>query len=646
MKKILSIILLSAAILSITGCEQYLDVNKNVDAPDYVNEGLYLPGILSAFQGNYFDIRALAPLTQMMATSSYTNFANNYYTEASDAGGELWRITYWLHGMNLENMINQSIENESWTLAGMGYAIKAFSWDCLTKYHCDLPMKQAFESGRLSHEYDYQKDIMPQVREWAKLAIEYLEMEDHTDYGTYLTNGDLVYHGEKSKWIKFAHAVIVNDLAALTNKKDFASSYAEELIAHAQLALSDNSDNFTVERTGGIGKDAQFSAYNNFWGTARENLVNSYWQSDYMVQISTGTVPLYDEATGDMVDNLDDEGNVINNKFPWKLAEKQIITDTLKVRGHYDPRAIARLSTEDGKFYTDINDTAAIKRYYYRGGSRASSSGILGTAPNLYGFRTERPQIAIEGSGRWLFRDNAPYVLMTAAEIQFNLAEAYWKLGRKADAFAAWKKAVALDLEFCGSYLNPGRESDTGTVGEDGNPVYEEGGALPGGSMISTEAYNILAGEYLAGPYVNGLPESEFTLSHIMMQKYIHLWPWGALEAWTDLRKYHFDIDYDGEYPSLGNGWTETTVKPKWDTDETKVYKGFFLYPSQVEGRKVSYNIRNQGSPCYRVRPRYNSEYMWNKNSLDALKPISGLAGNYHCSIPWFAYPGEVPGSL
>lgn len=91
-----------------------------------------MSGIQQAYFGIYYDLRALCPLTQMMGTSSYKNFANNYYTAASDGGGEAWRMVYWNQGMNLENMINQSEAAENWTLAGIGYAIKAYSWDILT----------------------------------------------------------------------------------------------------------------------------------------------------------------------------------------------------------------------------------------------------------------------------------------------------------------------------------------------------------------------------------------------------------------------------------------------------------------------------------------------------------------------------------
>lgn len=636
MKKIISCILLAATVFSFSSCEKYLDVNKNMDAPDEVEAGLYLAGILSAYQGCYWDIRALGPLSQMMGTSSssYTTFANNYYTSGSDAGGEIWRMTYWLQGMNLENMINQAIDNEQWTLAGIGYACKAFSWDCIAKYHADAPILHVFESGRLVFDYDYQYTIMEKVREWANTAIEYLEKEDNSDYGTYLTKGDLAYQGDKAKWIKFAHSVIVSDLACLSNKKDFASQYAPELIKHAAQAIDDNSANFTVARGGG-GADAQFSAYNNYWGTYRGNLTNIYWQSDFIVEIMTGTVPVYDEETGDKV-----KAEVATTRSKWELSPEQIICDISKETGHYDPRAAAKLSTVDGQYYDKMTDKEAIKDWVYFGSGFTSTSGPNGTAPNLYGFRNATPSSSVEGQGRWIFRDDAPYILLTASEVQFELAEAYWKLGQKADALAAFKKGVALDMEFTGNYLNPGKPAET-SPGE-----YVVGGGLPGGSLIAAATYNELASEYLDGPYVNGMTVDDLTLSHIMMQKYVALWPWGALEAWTDLRKYHYDIKYSGEYPTKGNGWDVSSVDQKWDTDPTKVYKGFYLAPAQVESRRGSYNTNNEGSPCYRVRPRYNSEYMWNKPSMKALKPIAGDAENYQCSIPWFAYPGEMPESL
>ena len=160
-KKSLLYAIASAVLLSVgaTSCDDYLDVNRNTDAPDYVEGYLYLAGIEQAYNEIYYDLRAVAPITQMMGTSSYTSFASHFYSKGSDAGGMVWRMVYWSHGMNLENMIDQSVKAENWTLAGMGLAMKAFSWDLLTKQHGEVPMKEAFVPGLTSHHYDYQEEI-------------------------------------------------------------------------------------------------------------------------------------------------------------------------------------------------------------------------------------------------------------------------------------------------------------------------------------------------------------------------------------------------------------------------------------------------------------------------------------------------------
>ena len=627
MKLFKSIILcaLACVTLGLTSCDDYLDVNKNTDAPDYVEGYLYLAGIQQAYQGIYWDLRAIAPLTQMMGTSSYTNFANHYYTKASDAGGEAWRMVYWNQGMNLENMINQSVEAENWTLAGIGLAMKAFSWDLLTKVNGEAPMKQAYEAGRLDHQYDYQYDIYPQVREWAYQAIEYLQKQDDSAYGNRIKNNDYMYGGDKDKWIKFAYAVIARNLASLTNKRDFKEKYYNEFITAVNNAFTSNDDNATLKIAGG-GADAAESGYNNFWGTYRGNLVYSYFQHDYAVQLFTGTIRKYDEQ-GNYIQT---EDTVPLNKqhYPYQLLDKQITSDTLPDAGHFDPRRLVKLATTDSSNYATIADREVLRSLYYVGSGFTGATGPIGTAPSFWG-RNATSNTTYDGAGHWLYYDNAPYIMATYAELLFDLAEVQFKFGSKSDAFETWKKALAADMEFTASYIVPG------TL----NGNYRQG------DRVTKATFNTLAQEYLNGPYVAGLSQSDFSLSHIMMQKYLALFPWGGIEAWVDLRKYFYDIQYTGDYPKYGNGWDRTTLDQKRDEDPAKVYKGFWLQPAQVQGRKSAFNTDNNGSPCFRLRPRYNSEYMWNKGNLDALLPIGGQELDYQCSIMWFCYPGDMPTS-
>ena len=644
MKKLLTILLLASLSFTFTSCESWLDVNKNTDAPDQVDADLYLAGVLASLaRGVNEDAQGPAMLTQMFGSTTKTAYAQHFYSKASDNQAEMWRVTYWLNGMNLENLINQALEAENWKLAGIGYAVKAYSWDILTKLHGELPMKEAFQPGLLSHKYDYQDEIYPQVREWAEKAIELLEMEDVTDYSmTTLKESDLIYGGDAQKWIKFAHGVIAKNLASLTRKNNFLSDYADDLIYHANLSLQSNDDNAQVEKSG-EGASAQFGEYNNRWGVYYGTMSDYRFASDFAVQVMTGTLVMYDKATGNRIDAEPDTAGNVSKIYPFALSPIQYVADTSKAPGHFDPRVTAKIGTRDARFYQNMDNVDSIKSWIYYGGSLTGWSGPIGSAANLWGTRTSATSNgANDGQGRWLYRNNAPYIVMTAAEMQFYLAETYWYKGDKASALAALKKGIALDVEFTGLHLSPGAPQVSSTD-KDGNVTYKQGGALPGGDVVTKAAYNTLAAEYIAGPYCNGLTEDQLTLSHIMLQKFVGMYAWGAIEVWTDFRKYHYDLDFAGEVPTFGDGYDLTTVTQKWDDDDTKVYKGYYLAPAQVEYRRSKWNAENNGSPCYRFRPRYNSEYMWNSNSLDELKPISGNALNYQCSIPWFAYPGDMP---
>ena len=619
------------AAVAFTSCQEWLDVNKNIDTPDYVEATLYLSGIQQSMQGLYWDIRATGPMTQYMGTDSYTTFAAHRYTTGSDAGGEMWRMVYWNMGMNLENFINQSVEAEHWTLAGIGYAMKAFAWDAMTKYHGDLPLDDAFVEGLLEHDYDYQDYIYEKVKEWADTAIEYLTMEDSYPYGAKLTLNDWIYGGDKDKWIKFCYAVKIRQLSSLVQKPNFNTELALELVSYADKTFQSPADDATLSVEGG-GQDAPASGYNNFWCPRRGNLSSSYWQHKYPVQVMTGTVPAYDE-NGNKI--LVDNHNDVDPRYKYVLAEKQIITDTnVMAEGHYDPRAVVKLATTSDPLFENTENLDVIKRHeFYGGGLTGRASDVAGiNAPYFYGREVTTNSSILDGIGRWIYREDAPYIMMTSAEVKFCIAEAYFRMGDKANALTWWKAAIADDMEFTAKYIYTGKAADNAN-------------SVSGGDKISKAVFNKAAAEYLAGPFVEGVTVDDLTLSHIMMQKFVALFPWGANETWVDQRKVFYDVNYTGDYPYNGNGWNRTQVDYKNDNDPTKVYQGFYLYPARVEGYKSSYSStwNLEGAPCFRVPPRFNSEYMWNKPSLRQLKPISGMTPYYQCSIPWFCYPNGYP---
>jgi hypothetical protein len=501
------------------------------------------------------------------------------YFVGSDNGGETWRMTYWLQGMNLENIINDSRTSEQFKLAGIGLTIKAFSWHQLASLHGDLPVKDAYVPGLLSHSYDSQEYAFSMVRSWAKQAIVELEKVDNTVYPATLSTADLIYKGDGTKWKKFAYAVLARNYIAMSRKN---VAYLDSAIICADKSFSSATDdpNLTFQATG-------VSNTSNFFGVLRANLTNVFAQSDYIVQVMTGNIPNYN-SSGAI------EG----------LSTYQNVTDTATL----DPRTILLFGTQDPM----PADQNSIKKGTYKFvGTRLGFT----TSSTFFGSSTT-PTIAINGTGRWLYRDDAPWPLSSYAEIQFVKAEALFLKGQKSAALDAFKLAVAGHMDFVKRLI----------VGSD---------------KISAARFTTLAGEYLNSKFVNNLPLADFSLSHIMMQKYVALFPW-SLDTWNDVRRYHYDlVTGTGGIPVSGTSWTNDVAYHKSDADPSRVYKGFYLPSADVLNRRTKLATTNLGSPCYRLRPRYNSEYMWNLPSLKKLLPIAGDADNYQCSMTWFTKPGN-----
>ena len=182
----------------------------------------------------------------------------------------------------------------------------------------------------------------------------------------------------------------------------------------------------------------------------------------------------------------------------------------------------------------------------------------------------------------YIFSDLAKVPVMTYAQLQFVKAEAAFRAGNKALARTAYIAGINGHFDFVN---NRNRESGLAT-------------------QISTTERNA----FLANAAVVPTDPNALTLTQIMTQKYIAQWGWAFIEAWMDMRRYHYtDLD-----PMTGQ----------------PVYPGYQMPPT-------FYSLNN-GKPVYRLRPRYNSEYVWNQAGLDE---IGGLAQDYHTKPLWIITP-------
>jgi hypothetical protein len=199
---------------------------------------------------------------------------------------------------------------------------------------------------------------------------------------------------------------------------------------------------------------------------------------------------------------------------------------------------------------------------------------------NLYGFPG---RTVAGGSGRYIFTDHSKFPFMTYAQLQFVKAEAAFRAGDKATALAAYRAAVTAHIDF----VNARNLDDNQAV---------------------TQISPAEKAAFLADTRIVPIDPAQLTLTQIMTQKYIAQYGWGHNEMWMDMRRYHYtDLD-----PATGR----------------QVYPGFApptnLYPD------------NSNKVVQRMRPRYNSEYVWN---VPALQSIGGLALDYHTKPLWITQP-------
>jgi hypothetical protein len=185
--------------------------------------------------------------------------------------------------------------------------------------------------------------------------------------------------------------------------------------------------------------------------------------------------------------------------------------------------------------------------------------------------------------GRYLFDNRARMPVMTYAQLQFVKAEAAYRAGDLPTAYTAYRNGIGAHIDFVNA-----RNLDAGQT-----PT----------QITSTERST-----FLAAPAIVPATAAGMTLTRIMSQKYIAQWGWGHNEIWMDMRRHNYTAIDPASGIQVFPGFTPPTT----------------LYPD------------NGGLLVQRIRPRFNSEYVWNRAGLDA---VGGLALDYHTKPLWITQP-------
>lgn len=535
-KKYTVVFLVITGLLTTAGCKKFLDINRNPSNPQVPKAEFMISRIIFQMaNGTSQDYMQLFKLLQYWTSTG----ANDNYERhgasgtGSDVTGVIWRMNYADLGLNIEEMIKDGIENKKYEYAGIGYAIKAWSFQMTTDMYGEIILDEAFtDPNKLTFRYQYQRDVYERVREWSNLAIKYLNMKSPVDYSGALSggSGDFMYRGDVNKWKKFVYGNLALQYGHLINKPNFATTYADSVLKYVDLSFINTSEDATVKFTASSSDDS------NVFGPL---------SGDFFSTLNSANARISSTIL-----------NLLTGGVRGIPAVDPIVS--------LDPR-LSRLLSPQIPAVT-VPPTPGI----YKGNTPTKGTVAPGTTPHVFG--PPSGVVTEPYLGKYLFHNKAEYVIMSYAQLQFAKAEALFIKGNKPDALTAYKNAIRAHMTFVNTY---GKTNNV-LISQPEIDAY----------MISTEVAQTAA---------------DLKISDIMNQKYIAQWGWAGLEQWCDLRKYHYNPTVFTQYYQLTGG---------------------------------EFAPNNGGKYAYRYRPRYNSEYAWNRNELDKW---GGLAPDYNTKETWFS---------
>jgi len=522
MKTFRKILLVGAMTLTSASCDEFLDVNTNPNGPQKVSANLYLAPMLHwMVTSPQFDGRFIGRYTQQftLAGTGLSTWDRMGYDPSSDNGAQQWRDVYWTLGQNLVDMTNLAEAEERWDLLGVAKILKAWGWQVTSGSHGEIIVKEAIDQSKFVFGYDSQEYAYQEIQKLLNEAIVSLKRTDGAVDQAYLARTDKMYNGDRTKWLKLAYGMLALNLNHYSRKSTYKPA---DVVAAVNLSFASNADDALLTYPGTQNDDI------NFWGRTRGNF-NAYRQTQFVVGLMNGTV----------------------------------------FGGAVDPRMSRMLSPSPDGLYRGLDVNVV-------------GFGALTAAQqpnNVYGYAGTG---GLALPGRYIFDDKARMPLMTYAQLQFIKAEAAYRMGDRATAFAAYTAGVTSHLNFVNSRNLDNNQSPTQITAAERTAFLQNSAIIPSAATLS--------------------------LTQIMSQKYIAQWGWGHNEIWMDMRRYNYtDVD-----PVSG----------------IQVYPNFtppvFLFPD------------NGGKIVQRIRPRFNSEYVWNRASLDA---IGGLALDYHTKPLWITQP-------
>jgi hypothetical protein len=458
--KLFSLIALAA--LAGTGCKKtFLDVNTNPNSLPTATPAFVLTNALNTSTTNLLLPNETGSYWsgQWTQSSSYILVTQTFGYQFTNGDFNYWDGIY-DNLSDYEYVINNADANNQKFFKGPAKVMKAYMYQALVDMYGNIPFSDALKGvGSLAPAFDDQKVVYEGLITLLDQAITDLKANA---FESAFTGSDIVFKGNITKWVQFANSLklrILMHQAKIAGRNTYITTEINKIVTEGSGFITGS-------------------------------------------EVGVGGPTFYVATTGKL--------NPMYERWAYSAAGAT--------------QALARFPRPT-KFLFDIltaaNDTFRLKRLAYAKGGEGTTAGVS-AAPEILsnyvgvpfgvasGFTA--PASSYIGPSLFVKGDfSKPFVLMTAAEVQFLLAEAKNRF-------------------------------PTVTLSGTDKSYYEEGVKqsfrLLGGANTAANATTLLA---------SGIDNSDWTastdkLKAIATQKWIALTNFSGLEAWTEYRRTNLPV--------------------------------------------------------------------------------------------------------
>lgn len=238
MKNILNYIIAGVLIITVSSCEDFLDINDNPNTPTAATANIVLPNALTSTGATLasFSHNAGWLTGYLVNAGGYGGWGDVvYYNYSISSHTGPWTLAY-------DDLVNYQyiIDKTSDVPADVNYTavamiMKAFDFHMLVDVYGDIPYTQALGGvNNLTPVYDSQSAVYQSLVESLTEAISLIQNAENANS---LETVDVVFDGDMDSWVKFANTLKLRLLIRMSGVSSL-KSFVDAQFADADFAAA------------------------------------------------------------------------------------------------------------------------------------------------------------------------------------------------------------------------------------------------------------------------------------------------------------------------------------------------------------------------------------------------------------------------